>query len=275
MERYPLNSSALRVSSALLGASLLIGIGIGAPAAFGDETSQPRGVSILKAGLSSKDAVRAKIRWDKRELRDGGVNALSMTVVALSGKGATPVLTRGVGGSAKQPERQYSVTLSKTQQRLVDAADGLAFAASQKSALKSGLYRRVWVAHTGKFPTVSVRKVLARASRCSPATSGGSYNGCYYGYTDMSKADLSNANFTDAQFPYTTLSGTDFTGANLSVTQMGYAVLTNANLTNTNLTGAYLYGANLSGANISGAIFTSAQFCHTQMPDGSTKNDNC
>lgn len=270
-----MNASTLRFQSVLLGAAVLVGLGVAAPAAFGNEAAQPRGINIVNAGRHGQDEVRVKIRWDKRELKSRAVNALSMSVVALSGNEATPVLTRVVGGTAKQPGRQYSITLTKAQQRLVDGSDGLGFAASQKSGLKSGLYRRVWVTHTGKFPIMSVRKVLQRASRCSPASSGGSYSGCYYGYTDMSNVDLSSATFSDAQFPFTTLSGTKFTGANLSYTQMGYAVLTNANLTNANLTGAYLYGANLRGSSVSGAIFTNAQYCNTVMPDGTTNNANC
>jgi uncharacterized protein YjbI with pentapeptide repeats len=115
--------------------------------------------------------------------------------------------------SVNPPQRRYAMALSRTQQKLVDAADSLGFAASQKSGLRNSLYRLAWVAHAGRFPNAALRHRLVRATRCNPVTSGGSYAGCYYGYTDLSEMDLHNANFTDAQFPFTTLTSTNLAGS--------------------------------------------------------------
>ena len=268
----PEGSTSVRFRSIVV---CLVAFGLVLPASWAAAKETDRGIAIIKVHRAAPDSVDARIRWDKSELRKGGKNELSLSLVAISGDDATPVLTRGVTANAKQPKRQYAMHLSPTQQDLVEAAESLGFAASQKSGLRNGLYRLAWVTHAGRFPNVALRESLVRASRCSPVTSGGSYSGCYYGYTDMSNIDLSKANFTDAEFPYTTLTNTNFTGSNLSYTQLGYAKLTNANLTNANLTGAYLYGANLSGATTTGAIFTNAQYCNTVMPNGTQNNANC
>lgn len=237
---------------------------------------QDRGIKIIDAGLTSQGAIRAKVLWDKRDLRDRGKNALTLSLVATSGDKAQAVLTKRLSASAKHPQGQYSIALNAKQRSLVRAADGLGFAASQKSGLVDGLYSQVWVTHSGAFPSAQQGRALVRSgSRCSPITAGGSYSGCYYGYTDLSNSNLSGANFTDAQFPYSNLQGTNLTGSNMTAAQLGYAMMQSANLTNVNFSGAYLYGTNLSGATITGATFTSAVFCNTIMPDGTKKNDNC
>ena len=253
----------------------LVALGLVLPGSWASARESDRGIAIIKAHRAGQDSVKARIRWDKGDLRNGGKNALSLSLVALSGGNATPVLTRRVAANANQPQRQYAITLSRTQQKRVDAADSLGFAASQKSRLQNGLYRLAWVAHAGKFPSVGLRHRLVRASRCNPVTSGGSYAGCYYGYTDLSDMDLSKANFTDAQFPFATLSDTNLGGSNLSYAQFGYANLKNANLSNANLPGAYMYGANLMGANMTGALLTNIQYCNTIMPNGTVNNANC
>lgn len=256
--------------------SALAAIGLCIPLSGAHAKEGDRGIAIVQAGLSDEGSVRVKIRWDKRDLRQRGTNALSMTVVAFTDGDGTPVLRRSLGAKATQSQRQYSITLSPAQQARVNGADGLGFSAAQKSGLKGGLYSQAWVTHTGDFQEVTPRHVLGRtASRCNPVQAGGSYSGCYYGYTDLSNMDLSSATFSDANFSFSTLMGTKFTGSNLTAAQLGYAVMKNANLTNANLTGAYLYGANLSGAVTTGAIFTSAQYCNTIMPNGSTNNSNC
>lgn len=255
---------------ALIAVSLCIPLG-GAHAKEAD-----RGVTIVRASLSDEGSVRVKIRWDKSDLKQRGTNALNITVVALSGSDGTPVLRRTLGATAAQSQRQYSIGLSPAQQARVDEADGLGFSASQRSGLKGGLYSQAWVAHAGDLQAATPRHALGRAgSRCNPVQAGGSYSGCYYGYTDLSNMDLSSATFTDANFSFTTLTGTNFTGSDLSFAQLGYAAMKNANLTNANLSSAYLYGANLSGAVTTGAVFTNAQYCNTVMPNGSTNNSNC
>lgn len=253
----------------------LIAFGLVLPVSWASAGETDRGITIIKAGRAAQDSVEARILWDKSDLRNGGKNALSVTLVALSGDDATPVLTRGVAATAKQPQRRYAIALSRKQQELVHAADSLGFAASQKSGLRNGLYRIAWVAHAGRFPNAALRQRLVRATRCNPVTSGGSYAGCYYGYTDLSVLDLHNANFTDAQFPFATLTSTNFAGSNLSYAQFGYANMKSANLSNANLTGAYLFGATLTGANLTGAILTNAQYCNTIMPNGTVNNANC
>ena len=261
---------ARAVVIALVAAGLCVPLS-GAHAKEGD-----RGITIVSAGLSDEGSLRVKIRWDKSDLRQRGTNALSMTVVAFTGSDGTPVLRRSLSAKATQPQRRYSISLSADQQARVDGADGLGFSAAQKSGLKGGLYSQAWVTHAGDFQEVTPRHVLGRtASRCTPVQAGGSYSGCYYGYTDLSNLDLSNATFSDANFSFSTLTGTNFTASNLTAAQLGYAVMKNANLTNANLTGAYLYGANLSGAVTTGAVFTSAQYCNTIMPNGSTNDSNC
>ena len=253
----------------------LLAVGLVLPASWASAQETDRGITIIKAHRAAQDSVEARIRWDKSDLRNGGKNALSLSLVAISGDDAMPVLTRGVPASAKRPKRQYAINLNPKQQKLVDAAGSLGFAASQKSGFRHGLYRLAWVTHAGRFPNVALRQRLSRASRCNPVTSGGSYAGCYYGYTDMSNMSLSNANFTDVQFPYATLTNTSFNGSNLSYAQFGYANLNDANLSNADLTGAYMYGANLSGANMTGATLTNIQYCHTVMPNGTVNNTNC
>ena len=253
----------------------LVAFGLALPVSWASAGEADRGIIIIKAGRAAQDSVEARILWDRSDLRNGGKNALSLTLVALSGDDATPVLTRGVAAKARQPQRRYAIALSRTQQKLVDAADSLGFAASQKSGLRNGLYKLAWVTHAGRFPNVALRQSLVRASRCSPVTSGGTYSGCYYGYTDMSNMDLSKANFSDVQFPYATLTSTNFAGSNLSYAQFGYAYMSNSNLSNANLTGAYMFGANLSGANMTGATLTNIQYCKTIMPNGTINNSNC
>ena len=246
------------------------------PTAAATAQGQDRGIKIIDTGLTSQGAIRAKVLWDKLDLRDRGKNALTLSLVATSGDKAQAVLTKRLSASAKQPQGHYSIALNTTQRRLVRAADGLGFAASQKSGLVDGLYSRVWVTHSGAFPSAQPGRPLVRSgSRCSPITAGGSYSGCYYGYSDLSNSNFSGANFSDANFSYSSLQGTNFTGSKLAAAQLGYAMMQTANLTNVDLSGAYLYGTNMSGATITGATFTNAQFCNTIMPDGSQKNDNC
>ncbi len=253
----------------------LVAVGLVIPVSWVSAKEADRGITIIKVQRGAQDSVEARIRWDKSDLRNGGKNALSLSLVALSGDVATPVLTRSVAANAKQPKRQYAIDLNPAQRELVDAAHSLGFAASQKSGLRNGLYKLAWVTHAGRFPNVALRQSLVRASRCSPVTSGGTYSGCYYGYTDMSNMDLSKANFSDVQFPYATLTSTNFAGSNLSYAQFGYAYMSNSNLSNANLTGAYMFGANLSGANMTGATLTNIQYCKTIMPNGTINNSNC
>lgn len=255
----------------------LVAIGMILPIAAASAQEKDRGITILRTKIAAKDSISAKVRWDARDLRKQGRVALSLALVATTGSQGRPLLTRSLSANSKQPQKTYSISLTRHQQRLVRAADGIGFAATQKSGSSNGLYSRAWVAHAGALPGINPNQRLMRTvSRCSPVTAGGSYSACYYGYTDLSSVVLDSANFTDAQFPYTTLSGTSFKGANLSYAQMGYAMMQGANLTNANLTGAYLYGVNMTGAVVTGAIFTNAQFCNTIMPDGSTTNNaNC
>ena len=230
-----------------------------------------RGVVIGKIGLQREDLFGASIRWDKRQLKLAKAKALSLSLVASDGKEGVPVFVRPVPGSAKRPTRDYVLSLNPIQKAIVAKASVLGVVASQKIDLDGGLYDRAWVATAGSLPVYP----SVRSSRCSPLQPGGTYSGCYYGYTDLSNLDVHGATFTDSQFPFTTLRGSNFSGANLSYAQLGYANLTNANLSNANLTGAYLYGANMSGAKILGTILTNAQYCNTIMPNGSTNNSNC
>lgn len=253
-------------------AAITLVLPMGAATAQGKD----RGIRIIDAGLNSQGAIRAKVLWDKRDLRDGGKNALTLSLFATSGDKAQAVFTKRLSASAKQAKGKYSIALNAKQRRLVRSADGLGFAASQKSGLVDGLYSRVWVTHSGAFPSAQPGRALVRTgSRCNPLTAGGSYTACYYGYLDLSNTNLSGSNFTDANFSFSTLQGTNFTGSNMTGAQLGYAMMQKANLTNVDLSGAYLYGTNMSGATATGAKFTNAQFCNTVMPDGSQKNDNC
>lgn len=246
------------------------------PMAAATAQGKDRGIKIIDAGLTSQGAIRAKVLWDKRDLRDRGKNALTLSLVATSGDKAQAVFTKRLSASAKHPKGHYSIALNAKQRRLVRAADGLGFAASQKSGLVDGLYSRVWVTHSGAFPSAQPGPALVRSgSRCSPITAGGSYMNCSYAYSDLSNSNLSGSNFYNADFSFATLQGSNFTGSNMTYAKFGYAKLLNANLTNVDLSGAYLYGTNLSGATITGATFTNAQFCNTIMPDGSQKNTNC
>lgn len=232
-----------------------------------------RGIKIIDAGLTSQGAIRAKVLWDKRDLRDKGKNALTLSLFATSGDKAQAVFTKRLSASAKHPKGHYSIALNAKQRRLVRAADGLGFAASQKSGLVDGLYNRVWVTHSGSFPSARPGRALVRSgSRCSPITAGGSFAGCYYGYLDLSNLNFSGSDFSDANFSYSILQGTVFTGSKMSYAVLDYAKMQNANLTNVDLTSASLYGTNLSGATITGATFTNAFFCNTIMPDGSQKS---
>ncbi len=236
-----------------------------------------RGITIGGTGLDSQKLFGATIRWDQRDLRKGQGNALNVSLVATSGDVGQLVLRRPVTADAQRPKRHYALPLNRFQRKLVRAAAGLGVVASPKEQLRRGLYRRAWVSSAGAFPkpVSGSGSVTAQASRCNPVQSGGSYSGCYYGYTDLSNVNVNSATFTDAQFPYTTLQGTNFAGANLSYAMFGYAYLVSANLQNANLTGAYLLGANLSGANVTGATFTNAQYCNTTLPNGTVSNANC
>lgn len=246
------------------------------PMAAATAQAKDRGIKIIDSGLTSQGAIRAKVLWDKRDLRDKGKNALTLSLFATSGDKAQAVFTKRLSASAKDPQGHYSITLNAKQRRLVRTADGLGFAASQKSGLVDGLYSRVWITHSGAFPSAQPGGALVRTgNRCNPLTAGGNYNGCYYGYLDLSNSNLSGSNFADANFSFSTLQGTNFTGSNMTFAQLGYAMMQKANLTNVDFSGAYLYGTNMSGATITGATFTNAQFCNTIMPDGTKKNDNC
>lgn len=246
------------------------------PMAAANAQGRERGIKIIDAGLTSQGAIRAKVLWDKRDLRDKGKNALTLSLVATSGDKAQMVFTKRLSASATHPKGHYSIALNAKQRRLIRAADGLGFAASQKSGLVDGLYSRVWVTHSGAFPSAQTGRALVRSgSRCSPITAGGNYTDCYYGYLDLSNSNFSGTNFSDATFSFSNLQGTNLTGSKMAFAQLGYAMMQQANLTNVDLSGAYLFGTNLSGATITGATFTNAQFCNTIMPDGSKKNDNC
>ncbi|MFM9108962.1 MAG: pentapeptide repeat-containing protein [Chloroflexota bacterium] len=241
--------------------------GIAAPGAVGPPG---RGIAIGAFGVERKDHFVAGVRWNKRALRGGASNALVLSLVATSGKTGTPVFMRAVAASAKRPGRDYALPLSRAEQDRLRGAGGLGLVATQKADCDGGLYHRAWVTRSGSFPvTPSMR------SRCGPLQPGGSYAGCYYGYSDLSDLDVHGANFTDAQFPFTSLPGANLSGANLSYAMLGYANVNNANLSNANLSGAYLMGANMRGANLTGATLTNAQFCNTIMPDGSVNNTNC
>ena len=235
-----------------------------------------RGIVISQIGLAGQSVFGANVRWVGREMRGGRANTLGVALVATTGGDGVSVFNRTVPASAQRPERDYALSLNSLQQALVDEADGLGLVATQRVGLNNGRYQRAWVSHEGAFPSVVGGRLEVRPrARCSPVQSGGSYPGCYYGYTDLSDMDLHNATFTDAQFPFSTLTDTNFGNADLSYAMFGYANLANANLSNANMTGAYLFGANMKGANLTGTILTNAQFCNTIMPNGTVSNANC
>ena len=232
-----------------------------------------RGITIGEHGLSQPDLFDVNVRWDAEGMRDSKMFALNLTLIATEAGNGVPVFRKPINATAKRPTRDYVLSMNLAQQALVERADGLGVAASQKGQLHGGFYHVAWVAHAGELP--SVVGVTGTRARCSPVQAGGSYSGCYYGYTDLSDMDLHGATFTDAQFPFSTLTETNFGTANLSYAQFGYANLANANLSNANMTGAYLFGANMKGANLTGTILTNAQFCNTIMPNGTVNNANC
>lgn len=252
---------------AVLGLSLPL-----ASAASAQPTAPERGIKISGVGLTGKKSFGVKIRWDQRDLQKK--NALSVSLVAVTDGVGNPVFRQLVTAKAKQPKRHYTFSLNRKQKRLVRNSDGLGVAVSQRTGIRNGLYQRAWVARSGKFPSARLTS-SSLASRCSPAQAGGSYTGCYYGYTDMSSMDLHGATFADAQFPFTTVAGSNFTSANLSATQFGYATMSNGNFTSADLTASYLYGANMRNAILTNATLTNAQYCNTVLPDGTTNNANC
>ena len=116
-----------------------------------------------------------------------------MALVATKNGVGIPVFQRAVKAKADQPRKHYRFSLNRAERRLVRKADGLGVAATQRVGLQDGLYRRAWVARDGKFPKVGQSGATLAASRCNPVQSGGTYNGCYYGYTDLSSMNLSSA----------------------------------------------------------------------------------
>jgi len=272
-----------------------VGVLLPAAAASADKPSDSRvsrGIRISKAGLVRPNSFQVSVRWDQQGLRSSKRNAMSVSLVATTGTVGKPVFTKAVAASAGRPSRSYPLSLTKSQQKLVSGSGGLGVAASQRTLFRGGLYRRAWVARSGDFPSrapkaeTSRSKAFAAVIRCNPLQAGGTYQGCYYGYTDLSNLDVHGSNFSEGPAPYpivyeptdfsfSTLTGTDFSGSNLTLAMFSYANLVNANLSNADLNGAYLYGANLSGANVTGADFTNAQYCNTQMPNGTVNNTNC
>ena len=262
-------------SSLVLAATL--GLLMSATVASADQTSDevPRGIRISAAGLDTQNRFGVKLRWDVHDLRSGKKNALSVALVATKNGVGIPVFQRAVKAKADQSRKHYRFSLNRAERRLVRKADGLGVAASQRLGLQDGLYRRAWVARDGKFPKVGQSGATLAASRCNPVQSAGTYNGCYYGYTDLSSMNLSSASFSDAQFPFSTLKSTNFSGSNLTFGQFGYAMMNNANLSNADLSTAYMYGANMTGATMTGTIVTGTQYCNTIMPNGTTNNTSC
>jgi hypothetical protein len=107
---------------------------------------------------------------------------------------------------------------------------------------------------------------------------------------NLTGANLQGANLQAADLRFATLTGATLTGANLPVADLLQANLSGAelreaflgttNLLGANLNDADLRGANLSGANLFEAVLTASNltdviFCHTLMPDGHERNDNC
>lgn len=230
-----------------------------------------RGIVIGQLGLESRDLFGASVRWDRKDLKGGKANALSLSLVASDEKDGVPVFVRPVTASAKRPTRDYVLSLNPAEQALVQQAEGIGVVATQRFDLDGGLYDRAWVAGAGELPL----SPSDRASRCSPVQPWGMYAGCQYNYADLSNMDVGGANFTGAQFEWTQLVGTNFDRATLTYAQLLAANMTGANLSGADLTSALIVGANLTGANLDGAILTGAQFCNTTMPDGTINNDNC
>ncbi len=274
----------MRTSRRLPIVAIAFGLVLSGTAVSAQETGrgENRAITISDIGWHSKRAFGATIDWNRHHLRTSGKNALRVSLVATRGSEGTPLLRRGLSASADRPGRHYTFSLNRTQKRLIMDSDGVGISASQRVERRNGLYGMAFVARSGAFPRtdpISAGDVtssgVSAQSRCSPVQAGGSYSGCYYGYTDLSTMNLSSAIFSDAQFPFATLQGTNFSNADLHLAQMGYANLRNANLSNADLSQAYLYGANLSGATTQGWDIDLAQFCNTVMPDGTQNNTDC
>lgn len=264
-------------SSLVLAATL--GLLMSATVASADQTSGevPRGIRISATSLDTKNRFGVKIRWDSHDLRSGRKeNALSVALVATKNGVGIPPPTSAQG--QRGPVAQALQVLLEPGRRttFVRKADGLGVAATQRVDLQDGLYRRAWVARDGKFPKVGQSGATLAASRCNPLQSGGTYNGCYYGYTDLSSMNLSSARpSVTRSSPFSTLKSTNFSGSNLTYGQFGYAMMNNANLSNADLSVAYMYGANMTGATMTGTIATGTQYCNTIMPNGTTNNTFC
>lgn len=264
--------------------AIALGLVLSGAAVSAQETGrgENRAITISDIGWQSKGVLGATIDWNRHHLRKSGKNALRVSLVATQGSDGTPLLRKRVSASGDRPGRRYTFSLDRGQRRLITDSDGVGLAASQRAKRRNGLFSMAFVARSGAFPTsapISARGEssggVSAQSRCSPVQAGGSYSGCYYGYTDLSTMNLSTAIFTDAQFPFATLQGTDLSNADLHLAQLGYANLRNANLSNADLSEAYLYGANLSGATTQGWNIDLAQFCNTVMPDGTSNNADC
>ena len=194
----------------LLALAALLGLLLPAAVITGPDAAGKggRGIVIGEIGMDSGDMFGASVRWDKKELKGAKVNSLTLSLVASRGEEGRPVFMREVPATAKRPTRDYVLSLNPVEQALVREADGLGVVAVQKVDLDGGLFDRAWVAGSGDLPVGP-----AVRSRCSPIQAGGSYSGCYYGYSDLSDLDLHGANFTDAQFPFATLTDTNFGAA--------------------------------------------------------------
>ncbi len=91
-----------------------------------------------------------------------------------------------------------------------------------------------------------------------------------FSHTNLSGAILHGNDLTKANFSFANLFGAD-----LGSTDLNYADLSNANLVNADLRNANLANADLRNAKLNQTTFQCATFCHTIMPDGSVRNDNC
>ncbi|WP_017302009.1 pentapeptide repeat-containing protein [Nodosilinea nodulosa] len=88
-------------------------------------------------------------------------------------------------------------------------------------------------------------------------------------------ADFSGIDFHNADLNVLNLSKANLSNANLENAILIEADLEKANLTGANLTGANLTWANLKGAHLQENALKNVRYCHTIMPNGTERNDDC
>lgn len=114
--------------------------------------------------------------------------------------------------------------------------------------------------------------IVASNSTCSGALLGGF--GFYYLTPRLTHFTCTNCNIQYASMWSVNLTGSDFTGSDMSNGSLTTANLTDVNFSGVNLTNTMLTNAKLTGNN--GLLIDDATFlCHTTMPDGTERFDDC